>query len=493
MRRRKYERTASIKDRDNSPNPAQIGNIFISNECESGQVILILDNRGETVETIDIYYKESGKVPKELRKGLQVPCDNPQKVPLLKGFEKWERLSFQVGEKTGNVSNEILKKLADKAKKQRQIQPSHYQTESLTSKIEQSDNFPATPAKPSNLSEQSSRLTNPHTCKESLISDSSKPTSYNVPECAHQENNSQQVQQQIDLQSQIAQVNARLEQMVRELKTEIENLKEQSAEHARENCELKAMLDTQTDLIFKEMEPVFYKAANHVLQMTFAGQKQTDGRIFHNPSRMCEMIKAELDKFKKQFNEQENYIVSLLYQQLAKVEELMKFKASEMSSPEKFWENNAKELAELVLADEPPNEMPFFHLGELIKVYWEDLKTYKLKLPQAVAEAQSILYRIPILLMDGFSLSRAHNAEEAETMRSFYENCLPNILEIMNLEIVPIQIGQTDADSRIHDIQDTRRGAFKPGVVVDIIQHGVRRISDQKIIKKPVVMRGEPE
>ena len=493
MRRRKYGKTASIKNRDSSPNPAQMGRIFISAKCRNSQVILILDNRGETVETIDICYKESGKVPKELRKELQIPYGNPQKVPLPKGFEKWERLSFQVGGKTENVSNESLKKLADKAKKQTQTQPSHYQTESSISKIEQSDNFPSTPAKPANPSEQSSHLTNPQTCKESLSSDSSKPTSYNVPECARQENNPQQNQQQIDLQSQIAQVNARLEQIVPELKTEIENLKEQSAEHAREKRELKAMLDTQTDLISKEMEQVFCEAASRVLQMIIAQQAQIDRKIFHDPSRMCKMIKAELDRFKKQFNEQENYIVSVLHQQLTKVEALMRFKAPEMPPPEKFWQNKAKELAELVLADEPPNEIPVFHFGELIKVYWEDLKAYKLKLPQAVAEAQSILYRVPVLLMDGFPLSCTHNAEEAETIRSFYENCLPNILEIMDLELVPIEIGQTDADARIHDIQDTRRGAFKPGVVVDIIQHGVRRTSDQKIIKKPVVMRGEPE
>ena len=485
MRRGKYERTTDMKNRDSSPNPAQIGNIFISSECRNDQVILILDNRGENVEIIDIYYKESGKVPKELRKGLQVPCNNPQKVPLLKGFEKWERLSFHVGVETQNVSNETLKKLADKAKKQRQIQPSHYQPASSTSKIEQPDNFPATPAKPSNSSEQK-------TCKEFLI-DNSKPTSYNVPKRARQENNEQQIQQQIDLQSQIAQVNAKLEQIVPELKTEIENLKKQSAERSRENSELKAILHTQTDSISKEMKQVFYKAANHVLQMTFAEQEQTDGKTFRDPSRMCEMIKTELDEFKERLGEQGNRTLSAVYQQLAQAEALIRFKASEMLSPEKIWENQARKLAELVLVDEPPNEVPFFYLEEIGNAYWEELKAYRLKLPQALAEAQSILHRIPILLMDGFSLSRVRNSEEVETMHSFYENCLPNILEIMDLELVPIEIGQTDADARIHDIQDTRRGAFKPGVVVDIIQQGVRRTSDQKIIKKPVVMRGEPE
>lgn len=493
MQRRKYEGTANIKNRDNSPKPARIGNVFIFADYRNDQVILILDNRGENVETINIYYKEPGKVPKELRKGLQVPCDNPQRVSLLKGFEKWERLSFHVGVEKGSVSNEILKKLADTAKKQRQIQSSHSQTEPSTSKIEQSDNFPATPAKPSNPSEQSSRVTNPQTCKEFVISDGSKSTSDNVPKRARQKNNEQQIQQQIDLQSQIAQVNSRLEQIVPELKTEIENLKKQSAKHAKKNSELKAMLHTQTTPISEEIEQVFYKAANHILQMTVAEQKRTDGKIFRDPSRICEMIKTELDRFKEQLGEQESHTISVSHQQLVKIEELIKFEVSEIPSPEKVSENQAKRLAELVLADEPPNEVPFFYLGELVKVYWENLKTYRSRLPQVIVEAQAILNQTVILLMDGFSLSRAHNSEEAETMRSFYENYLPNILEIMDLELVPIEIGQTDADARIHDIQDTRRGPFKLGVVVDIIQHGVRRTSDQKIIKKPVVMRGEPE
>ena len=76
---------------------------------------------------------------------------------------------------------------------------------------------------------------------------------------------------------------------------------------------------------------------------------------------------------------------------------------------------------------------------------------------------------------------------------SFYEDILPNILQMMNLELVPIEIGQTEADSRIHDIQGSQRGAFKRGVVADIVQHGIYRISDKQIIRKPVIMRGEPD
>ena len=454
-------------------------------------MILILDNRGENAETIDIHYKEPGKVPKELRRRLQVPCSDSQEVPLLKGFEKWERLSFQVGTETRNVSNATLKKLADNAKKQ--MQPSHYQTEPPTSRLEQSHNFSAIPEKPLNPSERNSHLANPKTRKEVLIPDSSKSTSYTVPKRAYQENDERQIQQQINLQSQIAQVKARLEQIVPEFKTEIENLKKQNAELARESSEYKEAFDELKAKISGNPEQIFREAANHVLQMMFGQQEQTTAEILHNPKQICEMIKVELEKFKQQLGEQENHTISVVYQQLAKVEELIRFEVSEISPPEEFRENQAKQLAELVVADEPLNEIRYPYLGEIGSVYWEKLKAYRSKLPQALVEIQSILDRTVILLVDGFSPSRAHNPEEVEVARSFHKNCLPNILKIMNLEWVPIEIGQTEADSRIHDIQGSQRGAYQRGVVADIIQQGVCRISDKQIIRKPVVMRGEPE
>ena len=172
------------------------------------------------------------------------------------------------------------------------------------------------------------------------------------------------------------------------------------------------------------------------------------------------VIETELDKFKKCLGEQENYTLSATNQQLAKIKELMQFKLSEMPPLEKCRENQSKRLAELVLADESPQEFQFSYLGELSKTYWDDLKTYKARLPQAIMEAQSILARTVFLLVDGFSPDRAPKSDEAEVARSFYEKCLPNILQIMGLELVPIEIGQTNADARIHDIQGTRRWCF---------------------------------
>ena len=434
-------RSENVGNKESHSELGRIGNVLISCGWKNDQAILILNNRGLERQQIKICYMGTSVCPWREFKTLQLSHDNERIVELHTEFEKWENLRFEVGRKRGRILVANLKKRIDHIKQQAKI--------------------------------------------ERPPPEKSRPFTEVPTKLADEEQN----QQFSDLQSQFA----KLKQTVTKLKTDIENLKEQSTEHARENSELKVMLDTQTDSISKEMEQVFYKAANYILQMTVAEREQTDGKIFRDPNRICKMIKTELDRFKEQLGEQESHTMSAVYQQLAQAEELIRFKASEIPSPEKISENQAKRLAELVLADEPPNEVPFFYLGELVKVYWENLKTYRSKLPQVIVEAQAILNQTVILLMDGFSLSRAHNSEEAETMRSFYENYLPNILKIMGLELVPIEIGQTDADARIHDIQDTRRGAFKSGVVVDIIQHGVRRTSDQKIIKKPVVMRGEPE
>ena len=154
---------------------------------------------------------------------------------------------------------------------------------------------------------------------------------------------------------------------------------------------------------------------------------------------------------------------------------------------------NLNNLPGSFLSDELQKDIQFPYLGKLGKVYWEDLKAFTKNLPPIIVEVQAILYRIVIQLLDGFSPYRAKTAEEVQMSCCFYEDYLPNILQMMNLELVPIEIGQTEADSRIHDIQGSQRGRYQRGVVADIIQHGIRRISDKQIIRKPVVMRGEPE
>ena len=431
----------SVRNEDSRSELGQTENVLISCGWKNDRAILILNNRGPKGEHIEILYSETDVCLWHSFKIFQLPYGNERIVELHKEFEKWKELSFKVGRKRGRISVVNLKKMLDKAKQQTKIE------------------------------HPSPRSSRPFT------EVSTKPI------------DEKQNQQFSDLQSQFA----KLEQTVIELKTEIENLKKQSAERARENSKYKVALDELTAKISGNPEQIFHEAANYVLQMTFAQQEQTTGETLRVPSYICEVIKAELDRFKEQLNGQESYTLSAANQQLGKAQELMQFRLSEVPPPEKFRENQPKELAELILVDEPPDDIRFPYFEVLCQAYWRDLKTYASKLSGVRAEVQSILDQTVILLVDGFSPYRPHNSAEAAISRSFYENCLPNILQIMGLELVPIEIGETIADARIHDIQGTQRGAFKPGVIADIILHGLCRSSDQNIIKKPVVMRGEPE
>ncbi len=64
-------------------------------------------------------------------------------------------------------------------------------------------------------------------------------------------------------------------------------------------------------------------------------------------------------------------------------------------------------------------------------------------------------------------------------------------LELVDYEVVPIEIGKTQADARIHDIQASRQTGVAPGTIVEIVLPGLQRKADGEIVQKPVVIRGE--
>ena len=68
---------------------------------------------------------------------------------------------------------------------------------------------------------------------------------------------------------------------------------------------------------------------------------------------------------------------------------------------------------------------------------------------------------------------------------------LEQCLQLVGYEVVPIEIGKTQADARVHDIQGSRQTNGEPGTVVEVILPGLRRITDGEIIQKPIVIRGE--
>lgn len=68
---------------------------------------------------------------------------------------------------------------------------------------------------------------------------------------------------------------------------------------------------------------------------------------------------------------------------------------------------------------------------------------------------------------------------------------LDEYLQLVGYEIVPIEIGKTQADARIHEIQSSRQTNDESGTVVEIVLPGLQRIDDGEIIQRPVVIRGE--
>lgn len=64
-------------------------------------------------------------------------------------------------------------------------------------------------------------------------------------------------------------------------------------------------------------------------------------------------------------------------------------------------------------------------------------------------------------------------------------------LHLVGYEIVPIEVGYTKADSRVHEIQGSRQTGDEPGTIVEVVLPGLQRIADSTIVQKPVVIRGE--
>ena len=484
-----------------------IGNVSISVGWENNHLVLILENCGQNSVEIDIRYRCINESYTRSWYRCFLSQGYPETLNLPEKFKQWEGLYFQVGkEKSGPDAIEVLKKLSGEVEKQEKIRHAQQGNAQLSTELVQEKSFPPGYEQQPFLS--NSQLT------EQQQSDPFAPLSKTLDEMKRKrlsriapwqsgdEQLSTELVQQTnplskrDLQNQEKNITSKLQNKSSQLecptaerKEMVDSFKERDTELVQENGKPKTMLDTRTDATLGSPEEVFCQAANYILQMSFTQQEKT----IQVPILMSEAIEVELSKFRERLGKQEHYLLSAANQQLAKVKELTEFKLSEMPPPEKFPKNQPKELAKLILADELASEVQFPYLGKLGKTYWEDLKAYKSRLPQVLGETQTILYRIVILLVDGFSPYRAHSSEEAEVAHSFYKDHIPNILQIAGLELVPIEIGQTKADARIHDIQGTRSGAFQRGVIADIIQHGVRRSSDQKIIRKPVVMRGEPE
>ena len=68
---------------------------------------------------------------------------------------------------------------------------------------------------------------------------------------------------------------------------------------------------------------------------------------------------------------------------------------------------------------------------------------------------------------------------------------LDEYLQLVGYEVVPIEIGKTQADARIHDIQGSRQANVETGTIAEVILPGLQRMDNSEIVQKPVVIRGE--
>ena len=68
---------------------------------------------------------------------------------------------------------------------------------------------------------------------------------------------------------------------------------------------------------------------------------------------------------------------------------------------------------------------------------------------------------------------------------------MDKFLHLVGYEVVPIEVGHTKADSRVHEIQASRQTGDEPGTIVEVVSPGLQQIGGATIVQKPVVIRGE--
>ena len=68
---------------------------------------------------------------------------------------------------------------------------------------------------------------------------------------------------------------------------------------------------------------------------------------------------------------------------------------------------------------------------------------------------------------------------------------MDKFLHLVGYEVVPIEVGHTKADSRVHEIQASRQTGDEPGTIVEVVSPGLQQQGGGTIVQKPVVIRGE--
>ena len=68
---------------------------------------------------------------------------------------------------------------------------------------------------------------------------------------------------------------------------------------------------------------------------------------------------------------------------------------------------------------------------------------------------------------------------------------LDKFLQLADYEVIPVEVGVTEADSRFHEIQGSEQTGVKRGTVAKVVGPGLMQKTDRTIVQKPVVIRAE--
>ena len=388
-------RRERVGGRGTPSEPAQIGDIFVSPSWENNQAVLILNNRGQNKERIDIHYQEFGNPSLKPCKVIWLPCGSEWDFVLPQGFDAWEKLCFRVGEKEAKLSIVKLKEALDKIEKQAKTQQPQIATEPPSPEPEPASDVPLDSQK-GGINETEGLQTK----AEAVV----WKTREQVAAKARAYREGQPIElEELETPTPSQTVLVFLNLLARDIgkwKTEV-------GQSGKANSELVDVLTYRKADIIAKLKAIRGESPPAPPPLSVEIERITDAELEHI-RRDCAIYEARF----------EGMLIG-------------------------------------------------YELGREV-----DIAEYDVFLPQFIADR----------LFNG--VARCMPFEElSQRMNKF--------LHLVEYEIVPIDVGYTKADSRVHEIQNSQQTGDEPGTIVEVVLPGLQRRADSTIVQKPIVIRGE--
>ena len=387
-------RRERVGGRGTPSEPAQIGDIFVSPSWQNNQAVLILNNRGQNQEQIDIRYQQLGKLNRSW-KHFQLLAGDSRTVKLPEGFEKCEKFYFRIGEKEWPNSIDDLRKLLDEAKAPADIEQPQIATEPPSPEPEPSSDVPLDSQK-GGINETEGLQTK----AEAVV----WKTREQVAAKARAYREGQPIElRELETPTPSQKVLVFLNLLARDIgkwKTEV-------GQSGKANSELVDVLTYRKADIIAQLKAIRGESPPAPPPLSVEIERITDAELEHL-RRDCAIYEARF----------EGMLIG-------------------------------------------------YELGREV-----DIAEYDDFLPRFIADK----------LFNG--VARCMPFEElSQRMNKF--------LHLIGYEIVPIEVGYTKADSRVHEIQNSRQTGDEPGTIVEVVLPGLQRRADSTIVQKPIVIRGE--